>query len=134
MTTQNKGTFKIEFNDANEPEVIFQPVNTEVWVSKQELTELFGIDSLTLTSHLEQIYQSKVFRQDQTSKYHLYTSDDQIKYDITHCNLEIIIALAYRIHTWQAELIRNWFMNKAIRGHYSVNYPLPEKNNNYPLN
>lgn len=134
MTAQNKGIFEIAFNDANEPEIIFQLVNTEVWLSKQELTELFGIDSLTLTSHLEEIYQSKVFRQDQTSKYHLYTSDDEIKYDITHCNLEIIVALAYRIHTWKAELIRNWFIKKAIKGHYSINYPLSDNSEKHSLN
>jgi len=43
MTTTDKGTIQIEFDDNNQPKVIFKPVNGEIWLWNFELVELFGV-------------------------------------------------------------------------------------------
>lgn len=132
MTTPNTGILTIEFTDQDQPVVIFQPVNGEVWLSLPQLAELFGVFVRTLTADIETIYRANVFNEKETSRYNLYTSGTKIKYDKTHFNLEIIIALAFRIGTWQAQLIRRWIIKQLLER--QINFTICQNNNLYHLN
>jgi len=124
MTTTDKGTIQIKFDDNNQPKVLFKPENGEVWLWNFELVELFGVYTQTINCAIDAIYKNKSYRPEDTSEYHLYQSGNTIKYDKRRFNLAIIIALAFRLDSWQAEMLREWFIKKMLIGNSVINYPL----------
>jgi len=134
MTTTDKGTIQIEFDDNNQPKVIFKPVNGEVWLWNFQLVELFGVYNQTINSAIEAIYKNKAYRPEETSEYHLYQSGNTIKYDKRRFNLTIIIALAFRLDTWQAKLLRERFISKMLIGNSVINYPLIDNQQSFEMN
>lgn len=134
MTIIERGKLQIETDDNNKHTITFEPVNATVWMNKAQLVELFGVYIQTINGHIEAIYKTKAFREEETSKYDLYVSGNRIKYDMREFNLEIIIALAFRIDSWQARVLREWVINKMIRGNSIVGYPLSGGEQNHLLN
>lgn len=134
MTTIDKGKLQLETDDNNKHTIIFEPLNGTVWMNKAELVELFGVYIQTINSHIEAIYKTKAFREEDTSKYDLYVSGNRIKYDMREFNLEVIIALAFRIDSWQARVLRDWVICKMIRSNSIVGYPLSDEEQNHLLN
>jgi len=134
MTTTHKGTIQIEFDHNNQPKVIFKPVNGEIWLYNFELVELFGVYTQTINSAIDAIYKTKAYRPEETSEYHLYQSGNTIKYDKRRFNLTIIIALTFRLDTWQAKLLREWFIKKILTGNSVINYPITDNRQNSELN
>lgn len=134
MTTTERGKLRLKTDDNNKHTIIFEPINGTVWMNKAELVELFGVYIQTINSHIEAMYRTKAFREEDTSKYDLYVSGNRIKCDMREFNLEIIIALAFRIDSWQAKVLREWFINKMLQGNSIVGYPLLGGEQNYMSN
>ena len=134
MTTTDKGTMKIEFDENNQPKVIFKPVNGDVWLWNFELVELFGVYTQRINCAIDAVYKTKAYLPEETSEYHLYRSGNTIKYDKYRFNLQIIIALAFNIDSWQAKLIREWFIKKILIGNSVINYPITDITQDFERN
>lgn len=134
MTTTKRSKLYIETDGNNKHTITFEPINNTVWMNKAELVELFGVYIQTINAHIEAIYKTKAFREEDTSKYDLYVSGNRIKYDMREFNLEIIIALAFRIDSWQARVLREWVISEMIRSNSIVEYPLSGEEQNHLLN
>jgi hypothetical protein len=134
MKTEDKGIYQIEYGEDNKSAVIFKPVNGTVWLNKGELAELLGVFVQSINSNIKELYNTKVFEYEGTCIYHLYTSKNVIKYEATEFNLQVIIALAFRIDSWQAKLIREWVIRKVVRGHFCLNYSIIDNSQNINLN
>ena len=73
-----------------------------VWMSEMELVELFGIIAPTLRAAIKAIYKSRALNPATTQLCDLATS----KSWATFYNLEVVIALAFRLNTYEASRIR----------------------------
>ena len=73
-----------------------------VWMSEMELVGLFGVIVPTLRSAITAIYKSVMLCPISTQRRDLVTS----KSWATYYNLEAIIALAFRLNTYEASRIR----------------------------
>lgn len=73
-----------------------------VWMSEMELVELFGVISPTLRAAIKAIYKSGTLCPVSTQRYDLATP----KGWATYYNLEVVIALAFRLNTYEASRIR----------------------------
>ena len=73
-----------------------------VWMSEMELVELFGVISPTLRAAIKAIYKNGTFGPVSTQRCDLATP----KSWATFYNLEVVIALAFRLNTYEARLIR----------------------------
>lgn len=134
MTTTDKGTIKIEFDDNNQPKVIFKPINGDIWLWNFELVELFGVYTQTINCAIDAVYKTNAYRPEETSEYDLYQSGNTIKYDKRRFNLTIIIALAFRLDSWQAKLLRKWFIQKMLIGNSVIYYPITDIVQNFEMN
>lgn len=76
--------------------------NATVWMSEMELVELFGVIAPTLRPAIRVIYKSRVLNPITTQQCDLATPTSWA----TFYNLEVIIALAFRLNTHEASLIR----------------------------
>ena len=73
-----------------------------VWMSEMELVELFGVIAPTLRAAIKAIYKNGTFCRVSTQRCDLATP----KGWATFYNLEVIIALAFRLNTYEASRIR----------------------------
>ena len=73
-----------------------------VWMSEMELVELFGIIAPTLRAAIKAIYKSGTLCPVSTQRCDLATP----KSWATFYNLEVVIALAFRLNTYEASRIR----------------------------
>lgn len=73
-----------------------------VWMSEMELVELFGVIAPTLRAAIKAIYKSGTLCSVTTQRCDLATP----KSWATFYNLEVVIALAFRLNTYETSLIR----------------------------
>ncbi len=76
--------------------------SSNVWMSEMELVELFGVIAPTLQGAIKAIYKSGTLCSVSTQRCDLATP----KCWATFYNLEVVIALAFRLNTYEACLIR----------------------------
>ena len=73
-----------------------------VWISEMELVELFGVIAPTLRAAIKAIYKSGMVCPVSTQRCDLATPASWA----TFYNLEMVIALAFRLNTYEASRIR----------------------------
>ncbi len=76
--------------------------NENVWMSEMELVELFVVIAPTLRAAIKAIYKSGMLSPSSTQLCKLATP----KSLATFYNLEVVIALAFRLNTYEASRIR----------------------------
>jgi hypothetical protein len=76
--------------------------SNDVWMSEMELVELFGIIAPTLRAGIRAIYKSGVLSATTNRRCEFATPTSWA----TFYNLEVVIALAFRLNTYEANLIR----------------------------
>ena len=76
--------------------------DSNVWMSEMELVELFGVLALTLRAAIKAIYKSGILCPATTQRCDLATPKNWA----TFYNLEVVIALAFRLNTYEASKIR----------------------------
>ena len=73
-----------------------------VWMSEMELVELFGVIAPTFRTAIKAIYKSETLCPISTQQCDLVIP----KIWATYYNLEVVIALAFRLNTYEASRIR----------------------------
>ena len=73
-----------------------------VWMSEMELVELFGVITPTLRTAIRAIYKSGTLCHVSTQRCDLATPASWA----TYYNLEVVIALAFQLNTYEASRIR----------------------------
>ena len=76
--------------------------SSNVWMSEMELVELFGVIAPTLQAAIKAIYKSGTLCSVSTQRCDLATPKGRA----TYYNLEVVIALAFRLNTYEASRIR----------------------------
>ena len=76
--------------------------NGNIWMSKMELVELFGVIAPTLRASIKAIYKSGILCPATTQRCEFATPASWA----TFYNLEVVIALAFYLNTYEANLIR----------------------------
>lgn len=76
--------------------------SNDVWMSEMELVELFGVIAPTLRAAIRAIYKSETLCPVTTQRCDLVTH----KSWVTYYNLEVVVALTFRLNTYEASKIR----------------------------
>ncbi|MCM1141609.1 MAG: hypothetical protein NC208_04165 [Bacteroides sp.] len=79
-----------------------------VWMTKFEIADLFGVFSCDIRKAIHAIYKNKELNEYDTMKY--VKQPDGISYDVY--NLEMIIAIAFRICSRESILFRRFVISK----------------------
>ena len=92
--------------------VYFPDTNpNDIWMSTQELVELLGVTSPTLSSNIRAIYKSGIVKEYESERYITLPNGNSI--DIY--SLQMIIALAFRIDTHEAYRLRESIINRLYQ-------------------
>ena len=79
-----------------------------IWMTKFEIADLFGVFSCDIRKAIRAIYKNKELSETDTMKYIKQT--DGISYDVY--NLEMVIAIAFRICSKETLLFRRFVINE----------------------
>lgn len=96
-------------------EVIFN--DETFWLTQKKMSELFGVESNTVTYHLKEIYKSAELQQDATTRKIRVVQKEgnrDVSRDLDFYNLDVIIAVGYRVNSFQATQFRIW-ATKTLR-------------------
>ena len=88
-----------------------------VWMSEIELVELFGVIAPTLRATIRVIYKSGTLCSVSTQHCDLATPKSWAIF----YNLEVVIALAFRLNTYEANLIRQKVLDSVLQQKESSN-------------
>lgn len=96
-------------------EVIFK--DETFWLTQKRMGELFGVESHTITYHLKEIFQSGELQQESTTRKIRVVQREgnrDVSRDVDFYNLDAIIAVGYRVNSFQATRFRIW-ATKTLR-------------------
>ena len=85
--------------------------SSNVWMSEMELVELFGVIAPTLQAAIKAIYKSGTLCSVSTQRCDLATPTSWA----TFYNLEMVIALAFRLNTYEASRIRQKVLERICQ-------------------
>ena len=105
---ENQGEFLLykSTNGAIKVDVFFQ--DETVWLTQKALAELFGVQRPAITKHLKNIFGSKELDENSVCSILEHTAADGKNYHTQHYNLDAIIAVGYRVNSYQATQFRIW--------------------------
>ena len=82
--------------------------NENVWLSQQQIANLFGVQRPAITKHLRNIFESGELEENSVSSILEHTASDGKKYKTLFYNLDAIISVGYRVNSLQATHFRRW--------------------------
>lgn len=98
-----------------------------VWLTQQQIADLFGTKRPAITKHLRNIFNSGELDQNSVSSILEHTAADGKTYKTQFYNLDAIISVGYRVNSINATAFRRWatrvLKNYLLKG-YSVNQQL----------
>lgn len=86
--------------------VVFQDEN--FWLSQKRMAELFAVEVHTINYHLKEIFKSGELSEDSVIRKIRITADDGKNYLTAFYSLDAIIAVGYRVNSYQATQFRIW--------------------------
>ena len=98
-----------------------------VWLTQQQIADLFGIKRPAITRHLRNIFNSGELDQNSVSSILEHTAADGKTYKTQFYNLDAIISVGYRVNSINATAFRRWatrVLNNYLLKGYSVNQQL----------
>lgn len=99
-------------NGAVKVDVFFK--DETVWLTQKTLAELFGVQRPAITKHLGNIFSSGELAEDSVCSILEHTAGDGKTYSAKYYNLDAIIAVGYRVNSFQATQFRIW-ATKTLR-------------------
>ena len=79
-----------------------------VWLTQNTLAELFQKDRKTITEHIQNIFSENELSEGSVCRKFQHTADDGKKYMVNFYNLEMILAVGYRVKSAQGTTFRQW--------------------------
>ena len=103
-----------------EGRVTIRHIAGTVWMTKHEIAVLFGCFVAKVVSNIPVILKSGVLDESRVCCFHRYKDGSGVKL----YSLEMVVALAFRIETRNADIFRRWIVEQALRPHPKPS-PLP---------
>ena len=101
-----------------------------VWLTQEQIADLFGTKRPAITKHLNNIYKSGELHIDSTCSILEHMGNDgKQRYTTKYYNLDAILSIGYRVNSKNATLFRKW-ANSVLKDYllkgYSINKRLSE--------
>ncbi len=97
-----------------------------VWLTQKALAELFGVQRPAITKHLGNIFSSGELAEISVCSIVEHTAADGKTYSAKYYNLDAIIAVGYRVNSFQATQFRIW-ATKTLREFITKGFVLDDE-------
>lgn len=89
-----------------------------IWMSQKMLAAVYGVEVPNIAYHLRKLFADAELDKSAVIKEILITADDGKRYAVNHYNLQVIIALGFKIDNERAVQFRKW-ANRIV-GDYTI--------------
>ena len=83
----------------------------DFWLTQKTMAELFSVKVNTINYHLKEIFNSGELEEDSVIRKIRITANDGKKYSTSFYSLDAIIAVGYRVNSFEATQFRRWATN-----------------------
>lgn len=82
--------------------------NENVWLTQKMMAELYGVSVPAINQHIKNILEDGELTENSVIKKYLITANDGKKYQANHYNLQMIIAVGFKVNNERAVQFRKW--------------------------
>ncbi|MDB0682564.1 RhuM family protein [Barnesiella intestinihominis] len=100
--------------------------NETVWLTQQQISELFGTGRQAITKHLKNIFASNELDENSVCSILELTAADGKNYKTKVYNLDAILSIGYRVNSKNATLFRRW-ANSVLKEYMLKGYSINQK-------
>lgn len=114
--------------DAGEQRVEVRLEGETVWLTLQQLADLFGRDKSVISRHLKNVFDSGELSRDRTVAKNATVQTEgqrEVVRQVDYYNLDAIISVGYRVNSTRATRFRQW-ATRVLREHLTQGYSLNE--------
>lgn len=101
-----------------------------VWLSQQQMADLFDKNRKTITRHIQNIYKDEELEESSVCSFFEHTAKDGKIYNIQYYNLDMIISVGYRVKSKKGIIFRKW-ANKVLKDYLIKGYAVNNKRLEY---
>jgi len=121
----NKGEIII-YKTSKGPNLEVRLREETVWLTQQQISQLFGTQRPAITKHLKNIFVSRELSENSVSSILEHTAKDGKIYNTKFFNLDAIISIGYRVNSSRATQFRIW-ATRTLKEHLIKGYTLNQK-------
>jgi hypothetical protein len=103
-----------------------RPQNHNVWLTQQQIADLFGTQRPVITKHLGNVFKSKKLEEDSVNFILEHTAPDDKNYKTKFYNLDAVISIGHRVNSRKATQFRIW-ATQTLKDHLVKGYTINEK-------
>ena len=100
--------------------------NETVWLTQQQIADLFGVKRPAITKHLSNIFQSEELDEKSVCSILERTASDGKIYATKFYNLDAILSVGYRVNSKNATLFRQW-ANRVLKEYLLKGYAVNQR-------
>lgn len=100
--------------------------NETVWLTQQQIADLFGVKQPAISKHLKNIFESGELVEASVHSILEYTANDGKTYKTKFYNLDAILSVGYRVNSKNATLFRQW-ANKVLKDYLMKGYAVSQR-------
>lgn len=104
----SKGNIIIYNTDDGGTSVSLYAKDGSVWMNQKQLAELFDTSKQNISLHIQNILEELELKEETTVKDYLTVIEDGRNYEITFYNLEMILAIGFRVKSKRGTQLRIW--------------------------
>lgn len=93
---ENQNTLEVRYEDEN------------IWLTQKMMAELYGVTTSAINQHLKNIFYDNELEESSVIKKYLITASDGKNYKTNHYNLQVIIAVGFKVNNEKAVQFRKW--------------------------
>ena len=108
MTENASANFLLYKTADNKVSINVQIQDETVWLTQEQMAELFDKSKPTIVEHLGNIFEEGELDESSVVRKFRITAADGKSYDVKHYNLDVIISVGYRVKSLRGTQFRQW--------------------------
>lgn len=113
-------------NDTLELEVNISPKEDTIWMNKEQIALLFDRDRTVISRHIKNLFNDGELIEKQVCAKNARTGPDGKNYLVDYYNLDVVIAVGYRVKSPNATVFRKW-ATKVLKEYLLRGYVIDKK-------
>lgn len=82
--------------------------NNTVWLTQAQIADLFNVTKQNISLHINKIFSEGELVENSVVKYYLTTANDKKDYNVKYYNLDMILAIGFRVRSPRGTQFRQW--------------------------
>ena len=104
----DKGQFLLYQTPDGDSQIEVKLQNDTVWLSLDQMAELFHRNKSTISRHVKNVLEDGELEEKSVVAFFATTASDSKTYSVTYYNLDMIISVGYRVHSYRGVQFRIW--------------------------